>query len=234
MKGHACRSCPTQPLFDHPQPRRSRPTRRRFWSTAKSDSEAWSGSTSCHPSGKSSAQVSLCRVRIWLTTPLTPRVWSTIPRLPPRRGGSSAPAVARLPLHDRVAACVVGQGFFVIRDAAKLAPVEKTGRFAEEIPRMLRDLREDNVALRPVSLCLQDAAESGTTRNLSSSVTQRRGRAFLMAVVRGSLIAIGSRVVVSSTTHRRPGLGRVLVLCWTARRASSMCASSLAPLVLIS
>lgn len=76
---------------------------------------------------------------------------------------------------------VAGQGVFVIRDAASLAAAERAGRFAEEIPRMLRSVREDNAHLRVASLCLQDVVEGGTTRNLSIFVTKEGGRAVFLS-----------------------------------------------------
>ncbi|KAK6854199.1 hypothetical protein PG995_009292 [Apiospora arundinis] len=80
------------------------------------------------------------------------------------------PFVIKFPL------AVAGQGVFVVRDAAQLAAAEKAGRLAEEIPRMLRSIREDNAHLNPAGLCLQDVVEGGTTRNLSIFVT-KTGRA---------------------------------------------------------
>lgn len=84
------------------------------------------------------------------------------------------PFVVKFPL------AVAGQGVFVVRDAAQLAAAEKIGRFAEEIPRMIRSLREDNAALKPASLLLQDVIEGGTTHNMSFFVTQT-GRAIFLS-----------------------------------------------------
>jgi hypothetical protein len=76
---------------------------------------------------------------------------------------------------------VAGQGVFVVRDAAALAAAERAGRFADEIPRMLRSVRPDNAHLRVASLCLQDVVEGGTTRNLSIFVTKEGGRAVFLS-----------------------------------------------------
>ncbi|KAL2127160.1 hypothetical protein VTI74DRAFT_11219 [Chaetomium olivicolor] len=70
---------------------------------------------------------------------------------------------------------VAGQGVFVARDAVGLSTAEGAGRFADEIPRMIRSVRSDNAHLRVASLCLQDVVE-GDTRNLSLFVT-KGGRA---------------------------------------------------------
>lgn len=83
------------------------------------------------------------------------------------------PFVIKFPLS------AAGQGVFVIRDADGLAEAERNGRFAAEIPKMIRALREDNAHLSPVSLCIQDVVE-GETRNLSVFVT-KAGRAVFLS-----------------------------------------------------
>ncbi|RYP20940.1 hypothetical protein DL765_002477 [Monosporascus sp. GIB2] len=83
------------------------------------------------------------------------------------------PFVIKFPLS------AAGQGVFVVRDAAGLAAAERNGRFAAEIPKMIRALRPDNAHLSPVSLCIQDMVE-GETRNLSIFVT-KAGRAVFLS-----------------------------------------------------